>query len=176
MKLCPNCGKSKSVSGFYRDKQTKSGYTCYCKICFIKRCRKYQQDNRAKVLIYQRKWCKANKAKKRGYAKRYYGDNKESERNRHLVYRGTLKGHIVHVVAKAKQRCTNENHPRHGRYGGRGIKLCFSSGELYHWCLNNHIDPRGLEIHRIDNDGDYVLDNIEFLTKGEHTTLHNTGG
>jgi len=80
------------------------------------------------------------------------------------------------MVAGAKQRCENRNNPRYSCYGGRGIRLHFGTGKLYEWCLLNSIDPRGLEIHRIDNDGDYTLDNIEFLTKSEHTTLHNLKG
>jgi len=89
-------------------------------------------------------------------------------------YRKTLKGYIVKVVADIKQRCFNKNNPRYGDYSG--IKLYFTSGELCQWCLDNHVDPRSTNIHRMDSDGDYTLDNIEFLTKSEHTILHNLEG
>ena len=44
--------------------------------------------------------------------------------------------------------------------------------ELLDWLKKYGVDPRGLETHRIDNDRDYSLDNIEFLTKNEHLEKH----
>ena len=78
----------------------------------------------------------------------------------------------MNFVAAIKQRCTNSNHSAYKNYGGRGIKLCFNVDELLGWLISNNVNPRGLCIHRISNDDNYTLDNIDFLTKNEHTKLH----
>jgi len=69
-----------------------------------------------------------------------------------------------------KQRCTNKNAHNYNRYGGRGIKQKFDSSEKFiEYVLNIlQIDPRGLQIDRIDNDRHYEPGNIRFVTAKEN--------
>ena len=131
---------------FPPDKRAKDGLGSWCRKC----------ANTAKTV-----WQKKNKKHCKEYQKEYQ-----------RKYRQMLCGYITHLMNRIKQRCINPNSPIYKYYGGRGIKCCFTRDELYNWLVENDIDPRGLDIHRIDNNGNYVLDNIKFLTKSEHIKLH----
>jgi len=68
------------------------------------------------------------------------------------------------------RRCTNPNDKKYPRYGGRGIKVCDR------WLnVNNFIADmtagykKGLQINRIDNDGNYTKDNCEWATTKAQT-------
>ncbi len=91
------------------------------------------------------------------------------------MYMVTRK-YIGQRVSRIKHRCTNPRDFSYTYYGGKGIKLCFTAGELLDWLVGRSIDPHGLDIHRINNDGNYTLDNIEFLTPAEHRTIHSKTG
>jgi hypothetical protein len=66
-----------------------------------------------------------------------------------------------------KQRCYNKNLVRYSDYGGRGIRICdtwmASFQEFYDWAIANGWQA-GLQIDRIDNDGNYEPDNCRFVT------------
>ena len=73
-----------------------------------------------------------------------------------------------------KQRCDNPDNSKFKHYGGRGIECRFESNqEFVDYVINElKVDPRGLEIHRINNDGHYEKGNIEFLTDIDHKKKH----
>ncbi len=80
-------------------------------------------------------------------------------------YSKTITGHLRHVFGSIKQRCNDPNKHNYNRYGGRGIKICFTSDEFLDYVINElKIDPRGLQCDRINNDGDYERGNIRFVT------------
>ena len=115
-------------------------------------------------------WCKeCTRAAIRNWNKR----NKEYKHNYYKKYINTIKGCIVQLINNIKKRCNNPEADKYKWYGGRGIKCNFTFDELYDWVIINNIDPRGLEIHRIDNNGNYVLGNIEFLDKNTHIKKHH---
>ena len=145
IKCCSKCGKEypRTKEYFPSDKQNKDGLYYWCK-----KCHSAATTN----------WAKKNKQKIKEYQKKYYK---------------TLKGYITHLVAAIKQRCTNPKASRYEYYGERGIKCKFTRQELYNWLISNKIDPRGLDIHRIDKNSNYTLDNIDFLTKSEHAKVHS---
>lgn len=67
-------------------------------------------------------------------------------------------------------RCQTESNKDYHRYGGRGIKVCDSWCDFYNfekWALNNGY-KEGLEIDRIDNDGNYDPSNCRFATRAEN--------
>ena len=71
-----------------------------------------------------------------------------------------------------KQRCYNPNHRKYHRYGGRDIKMClewylFPQVFIEYW-LNNDWE-QGLQIDRIDDDGDYSPENCQLLPNRENT-------
>lgn len=73
------------------------------------------------------------------------------------------------------QRCTNPNNNNYPKYGGRGISICddwrndFQS--FYNWAIANGYSD-GLQIDRINNDGDYEPGNCRWVTAVNN--LNNT--
>ena len=65
-----------------------------------------------------------------------------------------------------KSRCNNHNHPQYKDYGGRGIGYCVT------WeCFPSFLKDVGKKpfpeasLDRIDNDGNYTIDNIQWVHK-----------
>lgn len=71
------------------------------------------------------------------------------------------------VWTGVKQRCLNSKTKDYERYGGRGITICDEWKKdfvtFYNWAMNNGY-KEGLEIDRIDNDGNYEPKNCRFVT------------
>lgn len=76
-----------------------------------------------------------------------------------------------------KNRCNNNNYKFFHRYGGRGISVCdkwkddFNS--FYNWALKNKW-KKGLQIDRINNNGNYEPSNCRFVT-GKVNIRNSTG-
>lgn len=84
-------------------------------------------------------------------------------------YHGGRSTKEYHIWADIKQRCNNPNRSKDYKYyGGRGIKVCDS------W-LNSFTKffadmgklPKGYQIDRIDNNGDYEPKNCHWVTPTE---------
>lgn len=75
------------------------------------------------------------------------------------------------VYAGMMGRCHYEKHVAWGHYGGRGIKVCRAwaadRNEFIDWALSNGYRP-GLELDRINNDGDYSPENCRFVTRQQN--------
>lgn len=83
-----------------------------------------------------------------------------------------LSKHPLYLVWKSmKRRCSSPKAEFYARYGGRGISVCEqwinSFQAFYDWCLTNGYE-KGLQIDRINNDGNYEPDNCRFVTRTEN--------
>lgn len=68
-------------------------------------------------------------------------------------------------------RCENPNREKYKDYGGRGIKVCsewHQANNFVLWALSNGY-KKGLQIDRIDNNGDYCPENCRFTTPKENS-------
>lgn len=77
---------------------------------------------------------------------------------------------LFNVWQTMKERCENPNRQKYKDYGGRGIKVCdewHEASNFVKWALENGYE-KGLQLDRIDNDGDYCPDNCRFVTAQEN--------
>lgn len=91
--------------------------------------------------------------------------SRRPENTAQIERHGKSKTHLYGVWQAMKDRCWNPNNPSYARYGGRGISFCDewqSFTQFEQWALANGYE-RGLEIDRINNDGDYTPDNCRWV-------------
>ncbi len=94
----------------------------------------------------------------------------KSRRAEKKIYYRTIVGCLKQKFAAMKFRCNNPTAHNFANYGGRGVFVKFeNSQEFVDYVINNlRVDPRGLEIDRINNDGHYEPGNIQFVTRDEN--------
>lgn len=148
-KICTKCGTEgdASLEDFPPNSKSKDGLGSWCRVCT----RKLDRDS--------------------------YSKNRGEKLARKKEYRSTLNGHLRLVYKNMNRRCSDQSDSyKDQSYRNRGIKNLFQSmSEFRNYVVGVlKIDPRGLQIHRIDNDGNYEPGNIEFLTSEEHKIRHKT--
>lgn len=78
---------------------------------------------------------------------------------------------LMGVWNTMNMRCHNPNAIKYQRYGARGISVCpewrTNAGAFMAWALANGW-KQGLQIDRIDNDGNYEPKNCHFVTRSEN--------
>ncbi len=136
MKTCAKCKTEypATIEYFPPDKQAKDKLGSWCRKCCRKANQEYNRTEKGKIA--------------------------------HKKYRQTLTGHLRNVYAGIKYRCGNLKCKAYNCYGGRGIKNKFKSvGEFVDYVVDTlQVDPRGLQMDRINNNGHYEKDNIRFVT------------
>lgn len=78
---------------------------------------------------------------------------------------------LYEVWEGMKSRCFNKNASNYKNYGGRGIKVCDQWKDFSAFDLDMGASWRqGLEIDRINNDGDYEPNNCRWVTHQENSS------
>lgn len=142
---------------FVLDRRNKNGLGAWCRKC---------------AYAANAAWQIKNLKKCKKYRQEHYQEIKKDQKEYYKNYRKTLRGYITQLLGSIKARCTNPNCRDYKNYGGREIKCKFTTNDLFSWIVSNNIEPRGKDIHRIDNDGNYTLENIEFMDRSLHRSLH----
>jgi len=88
-----------------------------------------------------------------------------------------LSKHVTHGLSRSPthkswgammQRCTNEKHPAHVRYAGRGIAVCQRWTDSFAAFVEDMgIRPAGMTLDRIDNSKGYEPGNCKWSTRTE---------
>ena len=74
---------------------------------------------------------------------------------------------LYNVWASMKYRCSNPNNPAYKYYGGRGITFSEEFSTFIGFIQAVGKRPPGTTLDRIDNDGDYCLENVRWVTMEE---------
>lgn len=85
---------------------------------------------------------------------------------------GLSKNPIYNIWKDMKRRCLNPKFKGYKNYGGRGISICdewLNTPEKFiEWASNNGW-KEGLEIDRINTNGNYEPENIRFISHAENS-------
>lgn len=93
-----------------------------------------------------------------------------AHKKHHLTKHGLSRSKIYSTWCNMRNRCMNPNVPCYGRYGGRGIRVCdrWQSFENFYKDMGSDF-KNGLQIDRIDNNGDYEPSNCQWVTLKANT-------
>lgn len=74
------------------------------------------------------------------------------------------------TLINIKQRCNNKNNTKYKNYGNRGIKCLITEEEIKQlWFRDKAYLMQKPSIDRIDNDGNYILENCQFIESKENS-------
>ena len=157
LKRCSICRKEKNLDEFAKSKKSY-----YCKPC---------------QRLYTANWHVKNKERRNAKSRDYYKNNKESFLERIRVRHRSFEGCQKEMYANMGKRIKNSK-----TYRGR--KLLFSQAEFFDfinrnietyrklhsvWVANEYRKKFSPSVDRINNDGDYSLDNIQLITHGDNS-------
>ena len=119
-KKCPKCGETKPISSFYKSKQRKDGYRCYCISC-QKKDAKYIQDYYPEIIRgYSKKRyykdIEKSREKSRISANKYSANNREKLREKNIVWQNNNREKFNRLQRESYARHIEENKNRNKKY------------------------------------------------------------
>src|SRR5690349_9817024 len=89
---------------------------------------------------------------------------------------GKSYSRVRNCWANMIQRCTNRNHPHWKNYGGRGISVCDRWLNFENFYRDMGDPPEELSIDRVNNDGNYELQNCRWASRSEQQNNRRGAG
>jgi len=128
--------------------------------------RRYRAKHRKKLAEACRQWRAKNPEKIAEYRCRHRVEHRKKVAEANRRYAATIVGSLRKRFSGMRSRCDNPNDRGYKYYGGRGIKCKFKdSNEFVDYVVSVlKVDPCGLQVDRIDNNGHYEPGNIRFVT------------
>jgi len=114
----------------------------------------------------QRKKSSAEQHKKPGYSAKIkkWNLNWRLRNPEHFVFTRRLNS--------IRQRCYNVKRKCHKDYGGRGIECCITVKDLiFLWYRDKAFSMKWPEIHRIDNNKNYTVENCQYMERSKHRQI-----
>ena len=102
------------------------------------------------------------------------GNHHHNGNLKHGLFRDNKR--LFNIWETMNGRCENPNRSNYERYGGRGISVCaewHKAENFIKWALENGY-KKGLQIDRIDNNGNYCPDNCRWVTIYEQNNNKRT--
>lgn len=152
--------------------------------------KKWTDKNKKHCNEYARNWCERNKERLKllrstperkkkiaSWSHKFYLKEKGTERfkkrnlKNHALYkeRHPLKYKLHKRLSVIRQRCKNKKYKDYRWYGGRGIKCFLSTKDLLEiWFRDNAEMMKKPSVDRINNDGNYTLENCRFIESIEN--------
>jgi hypothetical protein len=156
IKICVRCAIEKELTEFSKQKKGKLGTTSDCKECRRKIGKEYYKKNKKKVNKKHNDYYQHNKKKLLKLNKNHHKKHK-------------AKFPWKYIFKNIKDRCTNKNRSHYKYYGGRGIKCLITELEVkFLWFRDKAYLMVKPSIDRINNNGDYCIENCRFLPMKEH--------
>lgn len=91
-----------------------------------------------------------------------------------LILRNTTHGHrynkIYRVWYAMRERCGRKTDKFYADYGGRGIKVCDRWQTFENFLADMGTPAEGMQIDRINNDGNYEPSNCRWVTRTENAS------
>lgn len=91
-----------------------------------------------------------------------------TERGRNNKKHGYRNKPIYHIWVSMRQRCQNPNAQAWRNYGGRGITVCKRWQKFENFFADMGDQPKGLDLDRINNDGNYEPSNCRWATRSQN--------
>lgn len=103
-KRCPNCGETKDVSEFHRNKAASDGLYTYCKPCNNKKTRDYAKKHGKKLAEEARARYKQNREALLNQKKEYYARNGDEIKRKRQEYRDANQEKVLNANRECYRR------------------------------------------------------------------------
>lgn len=153
-KVCTKCKKVQSLIEFYGRKDGRSGgYRMKCKSCLRTDRNIRHSKNKDEENVRSRRWRERNPERVITYNEQY-----------------NTKFPWISHFNHASARCNCPSNKRYKNYGGRGIKQLMSKKNFkFLWFRDKAYLLKQASIDRIDNDGNYTLENCRFIEHSKNS-------
>lgn len=186
MVYCPKCKQEKSEREFYKCKNRKTWYRCYCKECEKARHKEYYQTHKEQAKEYAKKNIERIRKNKRRYVEKHreeiYARRRADCKNQTRIKKNCaekkpVRYRLMKIWSWILGRCNSPKNASYKRYWARWISCLRNSfQEFYDDMIDEYIehwnkywfDRKWTQLDRIDNNWHYCKENCRWVTAKEN--------